>query len=82
MSPASHAAADDTSITPVQDGAGSGDKPRPKSGPELSRISEDDRHKSSDPHTQVSLSFRTLVDGDKFANDISKLLNTFFLLLI
>lgn len=49
VSPSSHGP-DDTAMTPVQDAV-----PAEKSrrGTELSRISEDDRHRSSDHHTHT-----------------------------
>lgn len=51
VSPSSHGP-DDTAMTPVQDAV-----PAEKSrrGTELSRISEDDRHRSSDHHTHTQV---------------------------
>lgn len=44
---------DDTTITPVQD-IGTTEKSR-RAAAELSRISEDDRHRSSDHHTHTQV---------------------------
>ncbi|XP_045110209.1 uncharacterized protein LOC123504033 isoform X6 [Portunus trituberculatus] len=52
---------DDTTITPVQD-AGTTEKSR-RAGAELSRISEDDRHRSSDHHTHTQVPDVTIIGG-------------------
>ncbi|XP_050731556.1 uncharacterized protein LOC127006078 isoform X3 [Eriocheir sinensis] len=52
---------DDTTITPVQD-IGTTEKSR-RAAAELSRISEDDRHRSSDHHTHTQVPDVTMVGG-------------------
>lgn len=52
---------DDTTITPVQE-VGATEKSR-RTGAELSRISEDDRHRSSDHHTHTQVRLRVTLDA-------------------
>ena len=61
VSPCSHAP-DDTAVTPVQEMANGTQQDKSRGGgsgggrgPELSRISEDDRHRSSDHQTNTQV---------------------------
>ncbi|KAK4297480.1 hypothetical protein Pmani_030101, partial [Petrolisthes manimaculis] len=61
---------DDTTVTGVQEigtVAATGDKSR-RAGAELSRISEDDRHRSSDHHTHTQVPDVTMVGGSVAAS--------------
>ncbi|KAK7060664.1 hypothetical protein SK128_012659, partial [Halocaridina rubra] len=60
MSPSTHGP-DDTAMTPIQDMANV-EKSR-RVGTELSRISEDDRHRSSDHHTHTQVPDVTMIGG-------------------
>ncbi|XP_066945982.1 uncharacterized protein Asator isoform X3 [Macrobrachium rosenbergii] len=59
-SPSTHGP-DDTAMTPIQE-MGAAEKSR-RVGTELSRISEDDRHRSSDHHTHTQVPDVTMIGG-------------------